>query len=126
MAKGQETTQEAIQCPECDTTMQEATWPPVKGGWVLFLEGILFLGIFVWYVSGALVKNPNATGSELFLNYFRTSLPLVLGLGCLGWGWMVLTGRAGLGGSQMVWHCPACEHAQSKNLGAGALKKKKK
>jgi hypothetical protein len=113
MAKAQSGT-EARACPRCKSSMEEAAWPSPKTGSLLLMNGVFFLVVFAWFFAGALVTpDQKPSGGEQFLLLFRRFLPLVIGLGCVAWGWMVLTGRRSIGRQEQVWRCPSCEHVQS-------------
>lgn len=99
-------------CPVCKTTMEEASWPLPNAGVLLIANGVLFLLVFAWFSAGALVApQESASGGDVFLLLFRRFLPLLLGLACLAWGWLALTGRRSLGSREPVWLCPSCQHA---------------
>jgi hypothetical protein len=104
-------------CPVCKSEMAESLWPPPRVGYFLIADAIFFFLVFAWLLSGAFSPQPKPKGAEVFLDYFRLYFGLAAGLFCLGWGWLVLTGKRRLGKPERVWRCPSCEHAEALTSG---------
>lgn len=99
-------------CPVCKSAMEESPWPLPRIGYFLIADAVFFLLTFAWLLSGAFVGQPKAKGGAVFLDAFRLYFTLAVGLVCLGWGWLVLTGKRRLGKEERVLRCPSCEHAE--------------
>jgi hypothetical protein len=113
-------------CPVCKSDIKQSTWPPPAAGSVLVFNGIFFLAVFLWYMSGAFIEHPRAANDfsagaflkktefdSAAVNYFRLYWPAVIGLGCLIAGWMALQGRK-IFSKEDVYLCGNCNHSQLK------------
>jgi hypothetical protein len=116
----------SLKCPVCQSDLKEGTWPPPAAGSVLVFNGIFFLVVFAWYISGAFVEHPRAAndfsaGASLkptefdnaIVNAFRLYLPALVGLACLYLGWRSLKDRPVLS-KEDAYLCTKCEHSQIK------------
>jgi hypothetical protein len=104
-------------CPVCKGEMAESLWPPPRVGYFLIADAIFFFLVFAWFLSGAFSPQLTSKDGSGLLNAFRFYFTPLAGLFCLGWGWLVLTGKRHLGKQERVLRCPSCEHAEALTSG---------